>query len=290
MIAHAISRGLPLLLVGFAVLAANAQVPRERVVQNPVVEDVFSAPSIITTQSVTSLPARNLNVTIHHAFAPVDAGTDGLFGLDGPANIRIGLDLGITDWLSVGVGRSRYDRLYDFRTKATVLRQRENESIPIQLAVNANAAVTTVDLDDMALVDRMSYSASVMVARRFSDKVSVQVAPTISHVNTVFEQRSPDGVLTPENTIVAIGLGAEIEVVSWVSLLAEYVPVLTDRSDGTADALALGVALDTGGHVFQLFLSASPYAVEQQTIGQNVDDFFDGNIRLGFTVNRVFGL
>ena len=283
-------RPLFLALAVWIAVPSQAQVPRERVDQNPVVENIFSAPSIITTQSVTTLPSRNLNVTIHHAFAPLDAGTDGLFGLDGPANIRIGLDLGITDWLSVGVGRSRYDRLYDFRTKATLLRQRQNDSMPVHVAVAGNAAFTTVHLDDMDLIDRMRYSASLLVARKFSDRVSVQIAPTISHANTVFEQRAPGGTLTPENTIAAVGVGAQIDVLTWASLLAEYIPVVTDRSDGTINAMAVGVALDTGGHVFQLFLSASPYAVEQQTIGQNVDNFFEGNIRLGFTVNRVFGL
>ena len=132
----------------------DAQVPRVRADQNPVVDFIFSAPSIITTRSVTSMPARNLNVTIHHSFAPVNAGTDGLFGLDGPANIRFGLDYGITDWLSVGVGRSRYDRLYDFRGKATLLRQRQNDSMPVQVVLAGNTSVTTVDMDDVDLIDR----------------------------------------------------------------------------------------------------------------------------------------
>lgn len=284
------TRTLFLLIAALAALPVSAQVERVRADTNPAVEDLFRAPSIITMQSVTGLPARNLNVTIHHAFAPLNAGIEGLLGLDGPANIRIGLDLGLADWLSVGVGRSRFERLFDVRSKATVLRQRQNNSVPVQVAVSGNAAVTTVHFDDMDLADRMSYSGSVLIARKFSDRLSLQVAPTLIHTNTVFAQHTPGGVLTPENTIVAVGLGAQIELINWVSLLAEYVPVVSSRSDGTTNAMAIGVALDTGGHVFQLFLSASPYAVEQQTIGKNTDDFFDGDIRLGFNVNRVFGL
>ncbi len=266
------------------------QVERVRADPHPPVEDLFKAPTIISTQSVTALPAGNLNVTIHHAFASIGAGTGGLFGLDGPANIRIGIDVGVTDWLSVGVGRSRFDRQYDIRSKLTVFRQRANGSIPLQVALSGNAAATTVHSDDMDFVDRLSYGGALLIARRFSDRLSVQVAPMVGHANTVFVQRAPNGLLTPENTVFAIGLGAQLQVSSYLSLLAEYVPVVGPRSDGTANAMAVGVAIDTGGHVFQLFLSGSPYAVEQQTLGQNSDNFFDGDIRLGFTVNRVFGL
>ena len=171
---------------------------------NPPVEDLFKAPSIITIQSVTGLPARNLNVTIHHTFARVDAGAEGLFGLDGPANIRIGIDVGVTDWLSVGVGRSRFDRQYDLRSKITVLRQRQNDSMPLQVAVTGSAAITTVSSDEMDFVDRMSYGGALLIARRFSDRVSLQVAPMVGHANTVFVQRAPSGVLTPENTVFAV--------------------------------------------------------------------------------------
>ncbi|MCH7975445.1 MAG: hypothetical protein IIC18_02680 [Bacteroidetes bacterium] len=283
-------RAFPFLALFLLAMPAWGQVPRVRADANPPVEDLFKAPSIITIQSVTGLPARNLNVTIHHAFARVNAGAKGLFGLDGPANIRIGIDIGLTDWLSVGVGRSRFDRQYDLRSKITVLRQRQNDSMPVQVAVTGNAAITTVSSEEMDFVDRMSYGGALLIARRFSDRVSLQVAPMIGHANTVFVQRAPNGILTPENTVFAVGLGAQVQVSSYFSLLAEYVPVVGPRSDGTANAMAVGLAIDTGGHVFQLFMSGSPYAVEQQTIGQNSDNFFDGDIRLGFTVNRVFGL
>lgn len=283
-------RSVTFLALILVAMPAWGQVPRVRADANPPVEDLFKAPSVITIQSVTGLPARNLNVTIHHAFASVNAGAGGLFGLDGPANIRIGIDVGLTDWMSVGVGRSRFDRQYDVRSKMTLLRQRQNDSMPLQVAVAGNAAITTVTSDEMDFVDRMSYGAALLVARRFSDHVSIQVSPMIGHANTVFVQRAPNGVLTPENTVFAVGLGAQVQISSYLSLLVEYVPVAGPRSDGTANAMAVGFAIDTGGHVFQLFLSGSPYAVDQQTIGQNSDDFLDGDIRLGFTVNRVFGL
>jgi len=262
--------------------------PRVRVVQDRPVE-VFWAPSVITLPSVTTLPAQNLNFTIFHAFGPVSEGADDLFGLDGTANIRFGLDLGVTDWLTVGVGRTRFDKLYDARVKAAVLRQTETGSMPLSVALTSTLALAT-EADGVDAVGSLSFASAVLFARRFGDRFSVQASPTVAHFNTVFEQTVGGAAQTPENTLIAIGLAAQVRMTQGSALLAEYVPVASSRSDGTANALAVGVALDTGGHVFQLFLTASPWATEQHTIGQNVDDAFAGDLRLGFNVNRVFGL
>ncbi|NNF04707.1 MAG: hypothetical protein HKN17_09585, partial [Rhodothermales bacterium] len=75
---------------------------------------------------------------------------------------------------------------------------------------------------------------------------------------------------------------------NYVSVSAEYLPVLGDRSDETTDAFSAGVNIETGGHVFQLFLTTSQWITPQYTIARNTDAFFDGDFRLGFNVNRVF--
>ena len=280
---------LLLVLVGLAMpVVGQPAVPRVRSAPDRPAE-VFWAPSVITTPSVTTLPARNLNFTIFHAFGTVSEGADDLFGLDGAANIRFGLDVGLTDWLTVGVGRTRFDKLVDARAQAAVLRQTERGTIPVSVALAGNVGLVT-EPDGVDAVGGLSYASSVLVARQFGTRVSLQVAPTVAHFNTVFEQVVNGEVETPENTLFAVGLGAQIRATPGSALLVEYVPVLSQRSEGTADALAIGVALDTGGHVFQLFLTTSPWATVQNTIGQNVDDALDGDVRLGFNVNRVFGL
>ncbi|MEO0559569.1 MAG: DUF5777 family beta-barrel protein [Bacteroidota bacterium] len=277
------------LIVGLVVpVMAQPARPRVRVAQDRPV-DVFWAPSIVTLPSVTTLPEGNLNITIFHAFGRVTDGPDDLFGLDGAANIRFGLDLGVTDWLSVGVGRSRFDKLYDARAKAAALRQTESGSVPLSVALTGNIALAT-EADGVDAVGSLSYASALLVARRFGDRLSVQVSPTVGHFNTVFAQEVDGEVQTPENTLIGVGLAAQLRMTPCSALLAEYVPVVSSRSDGTTDALAVGVALDTGGHVFQLFLTASPWATEQHVLGETVDDALAGDLRLGFNVNRVFGL
>lgn len=266
-----------------------AQMPRERADVEGPVEEIFWAPNVILTSSVYNLPQGNLNVTILHSFGIATNGVEDLFGLDGAANIRFGADYGITDRLSVGIGRSRFDKLYDARFKANLLRQMEDDSVPIDVALKGDLGITTVE-NGFEFVDRLNYFASLMVARKFSDRISLQVMPMYSHFNTVFIERSGGRILEEENDHFAVGLAGRLVLSRRFALQAEYLPVIGPRSDGTTDAFSVGLDIETGGHVFQLFFTTSQWFTEQHVIARNTDDFFAGDFRFGFNVNRVFRL
>jgi hypothetical protein len=269
---------------------ANAQRPRERADPTGPVGEVFWAQNIIVTSSVANLQQGDVNVTIMHSFGFISDGFDDLFGLDAAANIRFGVDYGVTERLSIGVGRSRFDKLWDFRAKGNLLRQSKDGSMPLELAFKGSMAIETVD-SDLGLTDRLSYFASAMLARKFTGRVSIQISPMYSHFNTVFVELGPEGqVLEPENSHFAVGIAGRVALSSRVAILFEYVPVIGSRSDGTKDAVSLGMNLETGGHVFQLFFTTSQWFTEQHMIARNRDVFFDGDIRFGFNVNRIFGL
>lgn len=277
-------------LIALPVLPTFAQMPRERANPNPAVEEVFWAPTIINTASVTNLDAGTLNFTIMHVFGVASNGVEDLFGLDGAANIRFGLDYGIFDRLSVGVGRSRFDKLYDARFKLNIIRQATRRGSPIEVAIKGSVGITTVR-NGFDLNDRLNFHVAGIVARKFGDRFSLQVAPTFTHFNTVFRNRDINGNLVIErNDHVAIAIGGRVVVAENVALTAEYVPVIGERSDGTVDAFGFGIDINTGGHVFQVFFTSSQWLTEQHSIARNNDDFTKGGRRLGFNVNRVFGL
>lgn len=275
--------------LGFSAEAGRAQMPRERVDPGGPVEEVFWAPSAILGSSVYNLPRGNLNVTIMHAFGIVTNGVRDLFGLDGAANIRFGADYGVHDRLSIGVGRSRFDKLYDVRFKAKLLRQMKDNTPPVDVALKGDVGIMTVE-NGFDGADRLSYLASLMIARAFGERASLQVTPMFSHFNTVFIERGSGRILEEENDHVALGLTGRVVLNRRLALQVEYMPVLGARSDGTTNALSVGLDIETGGHVFQLFFTTSPWLTEQHVIARNDDDFFDGDFRFGFNVNRVFRL
>ncbi len=269
---------------------ANAQIARTRTNTGGPVDEVFLTPNIVTMSSVANLPKNNINVTIMHVFGIATNGAEDLFGLDAAANIRFGLDYGVTDHLSIGIGRSRYDKLYDFRFKANLLRQTKDGRMPFELAIKGDAGIMTLK-NGFDLSDRLNFLSAVLIARKFSDRFSVQITPMYSHFNTVFiESDGQDGTIEEENGHVAVGLGVRIGLSQRMALLVEYIPVFGPRSDGTKDEFAVALNLETGGHVFQLFFKSSQWLTEQHVIARNRDNFFEGDLRFGFNVNRFFGV
>lgn len=268
----------------------QAQIPRRLVDPGGPVDELFLSQNIVVTSSVSNLPAGNLNFTIMHVFGRVDEGVQSLWGVDGPANIRFGLDYGISDRLSIGVGRSQFDKLYDFRFKANLLRQSKDRKMPIELALKGDMGIMT-ESNGFEFSDRLNYLGAVMLARRMSDKISLQVSPMISHFNTVStEHNGETDMHVEEKTHFAVALGGRILVNDRVALLVEYIPVFGDRTTATENAFAVALNIETGGHVFVIYLKTSDYLTEQHVIARNSEEFFRGDFRLGFIINRVFSL
>jgi hypothetical protein len=259
---------------------AEAQLTRQRAVPDGPVDNVFWSGTNIGISTVRNLPAGNLNTTILHTFGLVNGGIERFYGLDDGANTRLGLDYGITDHFSVGIGRMTFNKIVDVRGKMNLLRQTTTNSIPLELAVKVSAGVNTTPGIGPGFNDRLSYFTSLMIARKF-EGFSLQVTPMLAHFNRV-------APVNP-NQLVGMGLLANVNLTERFSLSTEYLPVLGNQNAGTHDAMAIALNIDTGGHIFQLFLTTSQWHGEPYIMANNRDRFFDGDIRIGFNINRVFG-
>ncbi|TLX71139.1 hypothetical protein E9993_20945 [Labilibacter sediminis] len=57
------------------------------------------------------------------------------------------------------------------------------------------------------------------------------------------------------------------------------------------NALSFGIDIETGGHVFQIFLSNATRLQPTGYVAQwNNDNFFDGEIHFGFSIMRSFSM
>ncbi|MGB1049447.1 MAG: DUF5777 family beta-barrel protein [Rhodothermales bacterium] len=265
------------------VSSASAQMQRTRSAQQPV-DELFWSHAIIVLPSTTQLGKGDLDFTIHHTFGPVSSGLNDLFGLDLAANIRFGLDYGVTDQVMVGVGRSRFDKILDFRAKANLL-QRDGW----QVAGYYNAAAETTE-DGRDLADRMSYHGSVLIGKRVTDQLTIQLAPGFSRFvyapdRDVFGQ----GIQTSLNNHYSLGTAVRYEARENVSFIAEMITRVGDVSGGTNNVGSFGVDLETGGHVFQMFFTSSQWITPQHAVAWSRTPMADGDFGWGFNVHRVFG-
>lgn len=279
-----------LIIIGISSSFLQAQMQRQRAVKDAPVDELFLIGSIAGMSTVTNLEKGDLNSVIMHNFGLVSGGIEDFWGLDQGAAVRLGVDYGVTDKLSIGIGRTSIEDNVDLRFKYTVLRQMSSDKIPVEIAIKGDLGINTQEntrFEDFTFSERLNYFGSIMVARKFNDAITLQVAPMISHFNTVVVEAD---LITPENTHLALGLGGRFKLNERKSLTFEFLPVLGERTEGTVNHFAVGYEIETGGHVFQMFFMSGRWFTEQHLIARTTTDFLTSDFRLGFNVNRVFGL
>lgn len=246
----------------------------------------FKGTRIINGHSVEMKGAGELEFIISHRFGAINSGSYNLFGLD-QAYIRIGLEYGITDRLGIGIGRSSFNKIYDGYLKCKLLRQSSNGS-PVTITAFGSVGIQTspeVSTDPLfEFSDRLNYTTQLLIARKFSSRLSGQITPTFIHTNRVDRT-------SINNDQAALGIGARYKLTRSLALNAEYYYRINPVTNTIYyNSVGIGLDIETGGHVFQLVFSNSQGMIERTFINENTDNFFDGGIHFGFNITRAFQL
>ena len=252
----------------------------------------FKGPRVINGHSLENAAHGVLDFRISHRMGFVNEGVSNFFGLD-QATIRLGLDYGITDRLMVGIGRSSYQKTVDGLLKYKLLQQCDAGcSMPVTLGLLVSASITTLAADQVPwygegredyFTHRFSYNFQAIIGRKFSDGLSLQLTPGVIHRNLVATEAE-------RNDLLSVGFAGRVKVSKRTAITGEYFYVLPDQGprEPFHNSLALGVDIETGGHVFQLQLTNSTGMFERAFITETTGDFFDGDIHFGFNISRVF--
>jgi hypothetical protein len=243
----------------------------------------FKSTRVINGQSIELLGKGVLDVRILHRFGLLSDGADELFGLD-QASMRMGFDYGLTDNLTIGVGRSTLNKELDAFFKFRPLRQTDG-GLPFSLVWVSGITVHTMKWADTTrknyFSSRIGYYHEVIIGRKFSNAFSLQLSPILVHRNLVTNADD-------ENNTFALGIGARLKLTKRTAFVVDYHPILAGREPGTKDPLSVGFDIETGGHVFQLHFSNSIGMNEKAFLTGTTDDFWKGDIRFGFNLSRVF--
>jgi hypothetical protein len=246
----------------------------------------FKTTRLINGHTIENTGKGVMDVKISHRFGKINGGAYELFGLDN-ATMRMGLDYGITRYLMVGIGRSTFQKTLDAFFKLKILRQSSgNRNMPITLSYVPTIAYKSLKDENP---DRKNYFSSkliythqLIIGRKFSEATSLQLMPTVTHVNLVQLQTDP-------NDLVSIGIGGRQKLSKRVSLNAEYYYQLPDyKITGTTNSLSVGFDIETGGHVFQLHFTNSQGMSERTFINETTGQWEKGDIFFGFNISRVF--
>lgn len=257
----------------------------------------FKGTRIINGHSIETKNSGTLEFIFAHRFGAINGGLYEMFGLD-EAYVRLGLDYGITENLSVSLGRNSSDKIMDGYLKYRLLKQKKGEeNFPVTVTALGGVAYSISprkedEPESFETVDRLAYTGQLLIARKFSTQLSLQIMPTFIHKNAVVQS-------VEKNDQLAIGVGGRFKLTRSVALTSEYYYRL-DAPDNDAlvkkglearyNAVGFGIDIETGGHVFQLVLTNSSSLTERTFITETNGDFFGGDIHLGFNVTRTFQL
>jgi hypothetical protein len=249
----------------------------------------FKGTRIVNGHSVETKGMGSLEFIFAHRFGPINGGAFEMFGLD-DAYVRLGLDYGITDNISVSIGRNSVDKTMDGYIKYKLLRQSKGaRNFPVTVTALGGTAYQTTPKKELVPegfknIDRLAYVGQLLIARKFTPGISFQLMPTFVHKNAVDRRRE-------NNNQFALGGGGRIKITRSVALTGEYYHRFNTLSGNNRyNTLGLGIDIETGGHVFQLVLTNTQKLTERAFITETEGDFTDGDIHFGFNVTRTFQL
>jgi len=253
------------------------------------VYNAFKSPRVIMSHSMEMLRPGVLDFRILHRFGRINQGLYDFFGLDGGAAVRLSLDYGLTNNLSIGIGRSSTKELDGFIKYRLIQQANGVNNTPVSVVFIAGSTMSIKQPpvnEDKYFSDRLSYYWQGIIGRKFSTAFTMQLMPIFLHRNLI--DTSSD-----HNDVFAPGIGARVKLSKRISLNVDYYYVFNQDlgrypHDKRYNPLSIGIDIETGGHVFQLHFTNSSGLNEKEFLTKTMNSWGDGDIFFGFNISRQF--
>ena len=288
----------------FVTMAQNDSSAVEKEVPKPkYARATFNATKIINLQSTEIVQKDILQFMVSHHFSYLwnkdQSAEDNLaqfLGINsGVAQTYLSFDYSVRDNANLGLalaGQSRFEGWAKFR----ITRQQTGvKDIPVSVTWYSLANVDFAqDKETGSQWDKWSYLHQVLIARKMSDKISLQLVPSLVYLNNV-----PYGI-NNSNFVWSIGIAGKWKAKPKMNVTWEYTRQLNmykniiDKSGAitnySPDLLSLGIELNTGGHLFQFYVGNTLHSSSIDQLARNTGYIKDGNFAFGFTINRSMDL
>lgn len=250
------------------------------------VRNAWKSTRVINGHSSEQLSSGVLDFRILHRFGFLNTGAAQAFGLD-QASIRLGLDYGINEWMTVGIGRSTFKKELDgFLKIKPVWQTRGSRHFPFSVTLISGVTMNTLKWENPErnnyFTSKLSYYFEGIIARRFSEAITLQLAPMVIHRNLVDS-------FADKHDIWALGIGGRVKLNKRIAICIDYYGLQPGRiTDLNNSPISIGFDIETGGHVFQLHFSNATGMNERAFITETTGDWLKGDIHFGFNISRVF--
>ena len=270
-----------LLLIPFIGLTQEDENKEEKK-KEKVERSAFESSAIKDNPTDVLFSPHSLEVQMGHRFGVIGDGENDLAGIWAPSNIRIGLSYAVHERLTIGYGTTKFNRLQDFNWKVGILRQTRSNKMPVNVSYYGNWTVDARKKENFRFTEeRFSFHHALIISKRFTPGFSMQVVPSISHYNTVAK--------TMRNDMIAVAVGGRLKISPQTAFVVDYTQPLTKfMKDNPHPGISAGVEFATSAHAFQLFITNYSGIVPQKNIMFNQNDYFNGDVLIGFNITRVY--
>jgi hypothetical protein len=243
----------------------------------------FKSSRLINLHNSERLAKGALEYRICHRFGTLNSGAYNFWGLD-QAEIRMGFEYGLSNWVHLGVGRSSYQKTYDAFAKVAIIKQ--SNLMPVSLTYMGSVAVNTIRDISPDFNGRLSYVNQLIIGSKLNSRISLVLVPMVVHRNLVLEVN--DAVINP-----ALGFGGRFKITKRLTFNAEYTWRVPPSQKNAAfnnykDAFSMGIDIETGGHVFQLTFSNSRGMFDKAYLVETTGSWGAGDVHFGFNLIRNF--
>ena len=252
------------------------------------IEATFKAPRIINGHSVELLGKNEMAALISHRFGAISQGSYNMYGLM-ESHVRLGIDYGVSKKINLGIGIGTFQRTWDGFLKVKLLSQSSgSKTMPVTIVYTSSIFYTFEKWADPnrdnLLSSRFNYSHQLHIARKFNNRLSLQITPGVVHRNLVREDED-------QNNVFSTAIAGRFKITQRLAINAEYYYLLPGKTaDDFTNSFSLSFDIETGGHIFQLLFTNSASSQEKIFVAETTEKWTNGDIHFGFNIVRVFGL
>jgi len=257
------------------------------------IKNSFEGLYILDNQTVMVPIKGTFEMDIQHRFGIVSNGYKDLYGLTGGSNIRIGFGYAPIENLMVGFGLTTERKQWDVNAKYAFFHQsKTKDGWPVSISYFANAVMDSRSKDNFVnFGDRFSFFNQLIVARKVTDKLSLQVAPSLSHFNNVEGYVNSKGEIKNKmkNDHFAIAFSGRYRITTKTEVLVNYDQPLTHHlTDNPHPNISFGLEMTTSSHTFQVYAGNYKGILPQSNNFYNQNDYTKGQFLVGFNITRLW--
>jgi len=277
----------------------------------PNTEYVFPTYKIVNSQTTETIRKNCLSINLSQRFenaynsslkSPLNTAAHNLFGLANISDIRFSLDYGLTNYLTLGIGRSKFSEMFDGTIKWRMLIQ-TTANRPVSITFYGNIGYSTMSTEKLYAgvvpvkkneFHRLQYCSQLLIARKMNGNISLQMMPTYVYRNFIKLDVNTKNFAEDKNGLFSMGFAARLKLSKKATFVFDYfynASAFQNKNPlGFYNAFGAGIELTVRGRVFNFNFTNSDAILESNFMPYTRSTWLKGQFKLGFNISKWFTL